>query len=73
MTDQKLNEVRYTTMRPKVVFDQKTRKIINGTQVLDDLIRTKFKEWQYENGQIAMTTKPLNLESLLKEGAREEL
>lgn len=48
VADQKLNEVRYTTMRPKVKFDQKTRKIINGTQVLDDLIRTKFTDWQYE-------------------------
>lgn len=49
VADEKLNKVHYTTMRPKVEFDQKTRKIINGSQVLDDLIRTKFTEWQYEN------------------------
>jgi hypothetical protein len=49
VADEKLIEVNYTTMRPKVEFDQQTRKVINGLQVLDDLIRTKFTEWQYEN------------------------
>jgi len=47
--DEQLNKVRYTTMRLKVEFDQKTRNIINGSQVVGDLIRTKFTEWQYEN------------------------
>ena len=49
VADEKLIEVNYTTMRPKVEFNQQTRKVINGPQVLDDLIRTKFTEWQYEN------------------------
>jgi hypothetical protein len=49
VADEKLIEVNYTTMRPKVKFDQQTRKVINGLQVLDRLIRTKFNEWQYEN------------------------
>jgi hypothetical protein len=49
VADEKLNEVNYTTMRPKVEFDQQTRKVINGPKVLDDLIRKKFTEWQYEN------------------------
>ena len=39
VVDEKLNEVNYTTMRPKVEFDQQTRKVINGPKVLDDLIR----------------------------------
>jgi hypothetical protein len=49
VADEKLMEVNYTAMRPKVEFDQQTRKVINGPQVLDRLIRTKFTEWQYEN------------------------
>jgi len=49
VAEEKLIEVNYTTMRTKVEFDQQTRKVINGHQVLDDLIRTKFTEWQYEN------------------------
>ena len=47
--DDKLIDVHYTSMRPKVEFDEVNRKIINGSQVLNDLIRTKFTDWKYEN------------------------
>lgn len=49
VVDDKLIDVRYTSMRPKVKFDEFNRKIINGPQVLNDLIRTKFTDWKYED------------------------
>lgn len=48
VADDKLIDVHYTSMRPKVKFDEVNRKIINGHQVLNDLIRTKFTDWKYE-------------------------
>jgi hypothetical protein len=49
VVEDKLIDVHYTSMRPKVKFDEVNRKIIHGPQVLNDLIRTKFTEWEYEN------------------------
>ena len=47
--DEYLSPVQYTTQRAKVEFDQKTRKIVNGTRLMDKLLRTKFTDWKYED------------------------
>jgi len=47
--DKYLLKVQYTKQRAKVTFDSKTRKIVNGAQLIDKLIRTKFSDWQYED------------------------
>jgi hypothetical protein len=47
--DECLSSVQYTTQRPKVEFDQKTRKIVNGPRLMDKLLRTKFTDWKYED------------------------
>lgn len=49
VVDDKLIDVYYTSMRPKVKFDEVNKVIINGPQVLNDLIRTKFTDWKHEN------------------------
>lgn len=47
--DEYLLPVQYTTQRPKVEFDQRTREIIDGPRLTDKLLRTKFVDWRYEN------------------------
>ncbi|MBU6467649.1 MAG: DUF2971 domain-containing protein [Betaproteobacteria bacterium] len=46
--DEFLFEVHYTTQRLKVKFDQKTRKIVDGERLMENLLRTKFIDWKYE-------------------------
>ena len=47
--DEYVLKVQYTKQRAKVNFDTKTGKIVNGDQLIDKLIRTKFIDWQYED------------------------
>jgi Protein of unknown function (DUF2971) len=49
--DNDLIKVKYTTNRPKINFDTKTKKVINGQAVVDQIISTKFSHWEYENEQ----------------------
>ena len=44
-----LLEVQYAKQRVEVPFDSKTRKVVNGPQLIDKLINTKFIDWQYED------------------------
>lgn len=41
--------VQYSDERPRVILDPETREIINKGQAVDQLIRTKFSDWQYED------------------------
>jgi len=49
--DDYLLKVNYTTNRAKIEFDEKSRKVINGQHVVNQLIRTKYKDWAYEQEQ----------------------
>jgi hypothetical protein len=47
--DEYLSPVQYTTQRVKVKFDQKTRKVVDGPRLIENLLRTKFTDWKYED------------------------
>ena len=47
--DDMLLDVRYTSVRPKVEFDEAKRIVVDGPNIVDRLIRTKFVDWKYEN------------------------
>lgn len=47
--DDLLLRVHYSAERPGVILDPETREIINKGQAVDQLIRTKFSDWQYED------------------------
>lgn len=47
--DECVLKAHYTSKRTKVLFDQKTRKVVDGDKVIDKLIRTKFTDWSYED------------------------
>ena len=49
ISDELLIEVKYTNQRPKIEFDEKARKIIDGFNVVNKLICTKFLDWKYED------------------------
>jgi Protein of unknown function (DUF2971) len=49
VSEELLIDVHYTSFRPKIKFDTASRKVVDGHQVLDKLIRTKFTDWKYEN------------------------
>jgi hypothetical protein len=69
--DKYLLKVQYTKQRAKVTFDSKTRKIVNGAQLIDKLIRTKFNDWQYEDEyrtQIDVIPKKQSVSWILSDG-----
>ena len=47
--DDQALKVNYTSNRVSVDFDTKSRKVVNGSNVVDKLIRTKFTDWKYED------------------------
>ncbi|NBS53876.1 MAG: DUF2971 domain-containing protein [Spartobacteria bacterium] len=47
--DDYLSPVQYTIQRAKVMFDQRTKKIVDGARLMDRLVRTKFIDWKYED------------------------
>ena len=49
VSDEMLIDVRYTSSRPKIEFDKINRRVVDGHQVLDKLISTKFTDWKYED------------------------
>ncbi|SMC83749.1 DUF2971 domain-containing protein [Polynucleobacter kasalickyi] len=49
VSDEMLLKVHYTASRPKIEFDQTKRKVVDGSKVVDQLIRTKFIDWKYED------------------------
>jgi hypothetical protein len=49
VSDELLIDVRYTSSRPKIQFDEINRRVVDGHQVLDKLISTKFTDWKYED------------------------
>ena len=46
--DEFLSPVLYTTQRPQVIFNKLLGKINNGSVVVDRIIRSKYKDWEYE-------------------------
>jgi len=46
--DDLLFEVKYTQARSKAKFNARTGMLIQGEQLLENLIRTKFSDWGYE-------------------------
>ncbi|TCD46887.1 DUF2971 domain-containing protein [Chlorobium sp. N1] len=44
-----LLRIHYSDERPRVILDPETREIINKGQAVDQLIRTKFSDWHYED------------------------
>jgi hypothetical protein len=46
--DEKVIEIDYTEERPSVNFDEKSEKIINPEKVVEHLIKSKFRDWEYE-------------------------
>lgn len=46
--DDLLVEVMYKSNRTKIKFDTTQRKVVDGINVVDQIIRTKFTDWQYE-------------------------
>ena len=49
VSDDLLIDVRYTSFRPRVEFDEANRVLVKGHNVVDKLIRTKFVDWKYED------------------------
>jgi hypothetical protein len=49
VSDEMLIDVRYSSSRPKIEFDKINRRVVDGHQVLDKLISTKFTDWKYED------------------------
>lgn len=49
VSDELLIDVRYTSSRPKIQFDEINRRVVDGQKVLDKLISTKFTDWKYED------------------------
>jgi hypothetical protein len=47
--DDKSIKIIYTEERPTVEFDERLQKIVNSEKVLNHLIGTKFRDWQYED------------------------
>ena len=47
--DDLMFKVLYTNNRTKINFDLKKLQILDGMNVLDKLIRTKFIDWRYED------------------------
>ncbi len=47
--DDYLSPVIYTMQRTKIEFDEQTRKVVDSFAVVDELTRTKFSDWAYEN------------------------
>ena len=47
--DEYLSPVQYTNQRVKVKFDQKTREVVDGPRLIENLLRTKFTDWKYED------------------------
>jgi hypothetical protein len=62
--DEKAIKINYTEERPTVEFDERLQKIVNSEKVLNHLIGTKFRDWQYENEiRMYVPTKDKVLES----------
>ena len=47
--DHFLSKIIYTSQRANVTFDTTAKKIVDGLNVVDKLIRTKFTDWKYED------------------------
>ncbi|MBU3641331.1 DUF2971 domain-containing protein [Polynucleobacter sp. Fuers-14] len=59
-----LTPVKYTSLRTKIEFNPKNGQITDGPKVVDELIRTKFVDWKYENEYRMF----INLDSTTEEG-----
>ena len=46
--DNVLHKVKYTSKRVALEFDTATRRVVDGKNVVDNLLRTKFRGWAYE-------------------------
>ena len=44
-----MSKIIYTSQRANVTFDTTAKKIVDGLNVVDKLIRTKFTDWKYED------------------------
>lgn len=47
--DDQVLKVHYTSSRVKVEFDIRKKTVVDGSNVVERLIRTKFTDWQYED------------------------
>lgn len=59
-----LTPVKYISLRTKIEFNPKNGEIDDGPKVVDELIRTKFVDWKYENEYRLF----INLDSTTEEG-----
>lgn len=56
-------KVSYTSNRATVKFDKAAGKVVDGPNVIDKLIRTKFTDWKYEDEyRIFVSLDPANKE-----------
>ena len=62
--DDQASKVYYTSRRVDLEFDTTTRKVVDGSIVVDRLIRTKFTDWKYEDEYRIF----VNLDPASKEG-----